>query len=100
MSPVFYSRLGDEYCGQWLLLNVPFRKLELWDSRALRVPTHLRFLALCLFKRPDRWRDPARIRAEMELEARQETYITNMLSMLAARIELVDAYVSGELRGG
>ena len=99
VSPIFYTRLGDEYCGQWLLLSVPFRELDdLWDSRALRVPERLRFLALRLFKRPGHWRNPACVRAELELEARQETYIANMLSMLAARIELVDAYLSGQLR--
>ena len=43
------------------------------------------------------WRDPQRIRAELEKEARSETYIQNTLAMLAARIELIDAYLSGEM---
>ncbi|CAJ1394318.1 unnamed protein product [Effrenium voratum] len=99
VSPVFYTRLGDEYCGQWLLLNVPFLALDdLWLRRALRVPERLRFLALCLLHKPAYWRSPARVRADLELEARAETYIRNALDMLAARIELVDAYLLGELR--
>ncbi|CAJ1334824.1 unnamed protein product, partial [Effrenium voratum] len=99
VSPVFYTRLGDEYCGQWLLLNVPFLALDdLWNRRALRVPERLRFLALCLLHKPAYWRSPARVRADLELEARAETYIRNALDMLAARIELVDAYLLGELR--
>ncbi|CAJ1389111.1 unnamed protein product [Effrenium voratum] len=90
--------LGDEYCGQWLLLNVPFLALDdLWLRRALRVPERLRFLALRLLHKPAYWRSPARVRADLELEARAETYIRNALDMLDDRVPDAAAAADGFL---
>ena len=92
------SRTTDRYCGQWLLLNVPFRALDdLWDERAARVPAALKFLTLCLLKRPGFWKAPQALRAELELEASTELYIENFQALLASRIELAEAFLSGEL---
>ena len=95
---VMYSHINDRYFGQWLLLHVPFRSVDnLWDERAAQVPEGLRFLTLCLLRRPDFWRNPDRIRQELEREARTEVYIKNTLAMIAARTELADAYLAGEM---
>ena len=61
-----------------------------------KLPQNLKYLGLCVLYRRRFWRDPRRIRAELEKEARSEMYMQNTLAMLAARIELIDAYLSGE----
>ena len=98
VAAITYTRSSDRHCGQWLLLNVPFRNVDdLWHPDAARLPQSLRCLGLCLLHRPDFWRNDACLTAEMTAEARTDLYIKNQLSMLRAKIELVDAYLSGEL---
>lgn len=98
VASVMYAHTNDRHYGQWLLLNVPFRNIdELWHPQADRLPENLKYLGLCVLHRRRFWRDPQRIRAELEKEARRETYIQNTLAMLAARIELIDSYLSGEM---
>ena len=81
-----------------MLLNVPFQNVDdLWLEGAQKLPENLKYLGLCVLHRRRFWRDPQRIRAELEKEARSETYIQNTLAMLTARIELIDAYLSGEM---
>ncbi|CAE7817808.1 unnamed protein product [Symbiodinium sp. CCMP2592] len=95
---VMYSRYNDKFFGQWLLLHYPFRQLEqLWDERVQKVPASLRFLTLCLLKAPTYWRDLRNLEADLELEAQSQLYVQNLLAMVAARIELADAYLSGEI---
>ena len=98
VANVMYAHTNDRHYGQWLLLNVPFQNVDdLWVEDAKKLPENLKFLGLCVLHRRRFWRDPQRIRAELEKEARSETYIQNTLAMLAARIELIDAYLSGEM---
>ena len=98
VAAITNARSNDKYFGQWLLLNVPFRQTdELWHADAELLPTSLRHLGLCLLKCPAFWRDQANPANDMEHEARANLEIQNFLSMLAARRELVDAYLSGEL---
>ena len=98
VATIVYSRNSDRYFGQWLLLNVPFKNLDdLWDPRAALVPKSLQFLCLCLLKRPDYWSTADGLRAEMALEARTSLSIENAAAQLMSRIELVQAYLSGEL---
>ena len=98
VASVMYSRSSDRHFGQWLLLHVPFRSLEdLWRPEAARLPESLQLLGLCLLHRPDFWRSADRVAYELEQEAKVELQITNTLAALSARIELVDAYLSGEM---
>ena len=98
VANVMYAHTNDRHYGQWLLLNVPFQNVDdLWVEDAKKLPDNLKFLGLCVLHRRRFWRDPQRIRAELEKEARSETYIQNTLAMLTARIELIDAYLSGEM---
>ena len=98
VAAITYSRASDRHYGQWLLLNVPFRKVDdLWHPDAERLPHSLRHLGLCLLHRPAFWRNPDRPAAEMEQEARTDLHIKNFLSMLQGRVELIDAYISGDL---
>ncbi|CAE7343606.1 pif1 [Symbiodinium sp. CCMP2592] len=94
-----YSYGNDAYFGQWLLLHVPFNAVDdLWDERAASLPRELRYLGLCLLHRPDFWRDLRNLAEQMESEARTFVYSQNVLALVRARIELVDAYLSGELQ--
>ena len=98
VAAITNSRMSDRFYGQWLLLNVPFRKVDdLWHPDAERLPHSLRHLGLCLLHRPAFWRSPDRPAAEMEQEARTDLHIKNFLSMLQGRVELIDAYLSGDL---
>ena len=98
VATVMYSRSSDRHFGQWLLLHVPFRSLEnLWRPETELLPESLRLLGMCLLHRPDFWRSPNRIAHELEQEAKTELQIKNTLAALAARSELVDAYLSGEM---
>ncbi|OLP74048.1 hypothetical protein AK812_SmicGene46525 [Symbiodinium microadriaticum] len=95
---IMYSCYNDFHFGQWLLLHEPFRDItDLWDDRAACLPEELRFLGLCLLRRPDFWRNPRRIAGELQLEARTDLYITNTLDVIRARTELIDAFLAGEV---
>lgn len=98
VAAIMYSRNSDRYFGQWLLLNTPFKTLDdFWDSRAALVPKRLQFLCLCLLKQPERWSTADGLREEMALEARSSLSIENAAAQLMSRVELVQAYLSGEL---
>ena len=98
VAAITNSRSNDRYFGQWLLLNVPFRNVDdLWHPGARLLPQNLRYLGLCLLKCPTYWRNGDNPAGEMEHEARKNLEIENFRSMLAARTDLVDAYLSGEL---
>ncbi|CAE7253627.1 pif1 [Symbiodinium sp. CCMP2592] len=98
VASVMYAHTNDRHYGQWLLLNVPFRDIDdLWHPQANLLPENLRYLGLCVLHRRRFWRNQIRIRAELEKEARNDLYIQNTLAMLTARIELIDAYLSGDM---
>ena len=98
VAAITNSRSNDRCFGQWLLLNVPFRNVDdLWHPDAGLLPQRVRYLGLCLRKCPTYWRNGDNPAADMEHEARKSLEIENFRSMLAARADLVDAYLSGEL---
>lgn len=98
IAAITVSRFSDKFYGQWLVLNVPFRKLsDLFRAEVDLVPEGYRYLALCLLHSPHHWRDISIVRAELELEAYSDTVIASLLSMLAAHTSLIDGYLSGEL---
>ena len=96
VAAIMNSRLRDDFYGQWLLLNVPFRSFaDLWDDRAMLVPEGYRMLALCLLKRRGFFR-AAEVRKEMLLEGDRSAHIDNVLAMLEGRKAVVQAYLDGE----
>ena len=96
VAAVMNSRLRDDFYGQWLILNVPFRSFkDLWDDRAALVPEGYRMLALCLLKRRGFFR-AAEVRKDMQLEGHREVHIDNVLAMLEGRKAVVQAYLDGE----
>ena len=97
VAAITYARSNDLYYAQWLVLNVPFRRLQdLWSDKALLVPKTLRYLALCLLKVPQFWRNTALLKEELELEGHRDIYVQNFIYMHLSRKELIDAYLKGE----
>jgi len=98
IAAIVLSRYNDHYYGQWLVMHVPFRKVDdFWNEAAAKVPEEFSFLTLCLLARPDHWRDPEKIKADLELEAFKDIHINNVLAMIKANTELIDLYLDGEL---
>ena len=100
VAPIMYSRTNDKFYGQWLLLNVPFRKLhDLWHPSVLKVPSSYRLLALCLHHCGSAfWRQiSTKVKPALQREAHSKAKIENLLAMLQAQTELIDSYLSGEL---
>ena len=98
VAAITRSRVTDDYYGQWLVLNIPFRHLdELWDNRATLVPEGYRMLTLCLLKKPGLWERPLKVRAELKLAGFREAPMNNILAMLEAHTQVIKAYLSGAL---
>ncbi|CAK9101303.1 ATP-dependent DNA helicase PIF1 [Durusdinium trenchii] len=93
------SVFNDKFFGQWLMLNVPFRKAEtfLSDDIVKGVPARYRHFACALRAAPAHWRDAAAVRSELELAAHKDTYIRNALALIRAQTGIVERYLSGEL---
>ena len=97
-AAIYLSRYNDRYYGQWVLMNVPFRTTDdLLRVELGRVPDHLYYQTLALLHRPDHWRRPEAIRAELELEAFREHHIQNILAMVSANQGLIEKYIDGRL---
>jgi len=94
------SRMNDKYFGQWLVLHTPFRRIsELHDTELDDLVPHRYYNLACALKRcPEYWRDPERIKKDMLLEANGDEYITNILSMIQAKTQLIEDYISGRIR--
>jgi len=93
------SRFSDAFYWQWCQLHVPFRNLnDLWHPHAALVPQAYQGFAVSLLLRPDFWRAEENIRADMELEGLQESYMLSNLAMVRAHTTIVDAYIAGDLQ--
>jgi hypothetical protein len=92
-------RMNDKYYGQWLALNVPFKKLEdlLLPDVVEKIPKRYLYIALALELRPDYWREAGlhQAKADMELEAVNRTQIDTVLAMLVAKTHVIDKYLYG-----
>ena len=93
------NRMNDKYFGQWLALNVPFRRLADLEDAAARekVPRRYYNLACAVRLRPEFWRDPEEIRKDMMLQACGDEYIDNVIRMVGANTRLVEQYLSGRI---
>ena len=97
------SKFNDNFFGQWLLLHVPFRRLEdfyepIEDKLALIPKEHRNFAMAVLCEHPvarEMWRDPDRFEAELRLEATTKSFVKTLLGMVAAHRSLVHKYLSG-----
>ena len=102
-------RLNDAFYGQWLLMNVPFRKLEEFEFSDLEshVPKRYRSFAAALLATdrklglPERlrgfWRNRAAMEQDMLAEGISEKVRGDLLRFAAAHVEAVDNYLAGRL---
>jgi hypothetical protein len=98
IAAVCHSRFSDAFYGQWMMLNLPFARLDdLWDNRCELVPESYRNFALALLKAPQAWSDMESVRRDLELEAHKDTAIESNLAMLRAHTDIVQDYLSGRL---
>ena len=102
-------RLNDVFYGQWCMMNLPFRSLDVFDLPTVRerVPARYRWLATALLLTDDPavapprllgyWRDPARIARDLQLEGNNDGYVQDMQAFVAGHAVAVDRYMSGHL---
>eukprot|EP00438_Fugacium_kawagutii_P012731 Skav203736 [mRNA] locus=scaffold68:197214:199967:+ [translate_table: standard] len=105
----FLWRLNDHYYGQWCMMHIPFRSMDVFKVKRVEdlVPLRYRWLATAVVLRDDAevvppellnyWRNPARIAQDMQHEARSDGFIQDVLTFVAAQILAIDKYVSGQL---
>ena len=94
------SMLNDKYYGQWMALNVPYRRLEdlLVPDIVDLVPPQLQFLACALHWAPELWRSEPRIREHMAVRAHREAHISTVTSMIAAQDFFIQQHLTGQLQ--
>ena len=96
-----HSMLNDRYYGQWLVLNVPFRRLQDFEAKAPeiteKIPARYRNFGLCMRYAPDHWGNDEVISEAMELEAHSAAHIETIHHKIRAQRHLVRRYLSGEI---
>ena len=92
-------RLNDTYYGQWLALNVPFRRLEDFHVEEIKtkVPDRMYYLALALHWKPDYWESEDRITEDMKLEACFDAHMKTVMAMIKAKSFMIREYLAGRV---
>ena len=87
------------FFGQWLALNVPFKKLDdlLLPDVLERVPDHVKFLACALHWAPEVWRNEAAIAALMAVKAHKEAHIRTVVEMVRTQTFFIEQHLAGHL---
>jgi DNA replication protein DnaC len=97
------SRLSDRFYGQWLVLHVPFRRVEdLMNERiAEKVPReHLNFAWAVFCKHPvarAMWENEEAVRAELKMEGHTQQHADSILRMVTSTRNVLLDYLSGKL---
>ena len=97
------SRYNDRFYGQWLVLNVPFRKMADLFQRDIvaRVPDGFKYFALAITcSHPNAralWHDRVALEHDLRMEACTETYTAAVLDYIGATRSLVEDYLRGVL---
>ena len=94
------SMTNDKYFGQWMALNVPFRRLEeLMVPDIVRlVPDQVKYLACALHWAPEFWRNEGAVRSHMALRAHRTAYIDTVVSMITAQDFFIQQHLTGQLQ--
>ena len=96
-----YSMLNDLYYGQWLVMHLPFRRLEDFEEAApdIKAKVNKKYInfALCLHHASDFWSNEAAIQEAMELEAHNKAFIDTIISKVKAHTHIVQKYLTGEI---
>ena len=97
------SWFNDRYYGQWLTLNVPFRKAQHFIDEAmlLKVPTAHHYFAMAIACRHpaavDMWHDDNAIKQQLKLECHTTRHAESVVYMVTANKGLVKDYIDGKL---
>eukprot|EP00971_Amphidinium_carterae_P050999 1003998-Amphidinium_carterae.1 len=95
------SRFSDAYYAEWVVLNVPFRRLaDLFFEDLERIPENYQGMALAVHHAPGFWRDTESVQKDLELHAFRDEVITSNLAMVESHIDVVDQYRNGSLMIG
>ena len=95
------SRLNDHWYGQWLVLHVPFRRVEdLVNPEIIsRVPAAHKNFAVALFSNHPvaraTWSNDAAIREELKMEARTQQHADTIMQMVSSTRNLLLDYLNG-----
>ena len=91
------SRLGDKFYGQWLTLNVPFKKLTNFvDEKQLKkVPPQHRYFAMAHLH--GYGQDLEAIDLELKIEGHSRKAAQSIKNMLAANKTLIEDYLAGRV---
>ena len=94
------SMLNDKYYGQWMALNVPYRRLEdlLIPEIVEGVPERVKFLACALHWAPELWRNEARVREHMAIRAHRASHVDTVVSMIAAQDFFIQEHLDGRMQ--
>lgn len=98
------SRLKDQFYGQWMMLNIPFRHYEeLLRSDILeKIPDTDKFLAHCILsQRPQAkqmWSTPTTVLDDMKIEGCSQYHRTMVLNHINSQRELIYQYMAGNLK--
>ena len=101
---MFQSRKRDQFCGQWLVANVPFKDMQyfqLSDELDAKIPLEHKYFAMvmkCQHKvARNMWCQPHAIQDEMKMEAHSEKMIKSTIHMYQSWESLVRDYEHGRI---
>lgn len=93
--------LNDEYYGQWVVLHVPFTKIEELQQRCadeiLAVPCRYKYFTMAMTLRPDFWLSASKIIEQMMNEECSDAFIETIVDKVSAQVILVSKYIQGSL---
>ena len=91
------SRLGDKFYGQWLTLNMPFKKLnDFVDEEQLKkVPPQHRYLTMALLH--GYGQNTEEMDLELKIEGHSRKAAQSIKDMLAANKTLIEDYLAGRV---
>ena len=98
------SRLKDQFYGQWMMLNIPFRHYEelLRNDILEKIPDTDKFLAHCILsQRPQAkqmWSTPTTVQDDMKIEGCSQYHRTMVLNHIRSQRELIYQYMAGNLK--
>jgi len=99
VSLMMQSRKRDQFCGQWLVANVPFkdmRNFQLSDELDAKIPLEHKYFAMVLKCQHEvarrTWCQPHAIKEEMKMEAHSEKMIASTIKMYQSWESLVSDY--------
>ena len=98
------SRLKDQFYGQWMMLNIPFRHYEelLRNDILEKIPDTDKFLAHCILsQRPQAkqmWSTPTTVLDDMKIEGCSQYHRTMVLNHINSQRELIYQCMAGNLK--